>query len=942
MFHLQDLELLHWDYCQRVSMPLDAAIITIAGPNGSGKTTLLDALRTLLGLECSGGRTYKTYARHANATTAWLRASVDNRPRHRQNSSRPFASSLLYDDQVTIACRIERQGGDWTRRYTLVDGAQTIEQLSERPDKDWMGIEAWRRRLEAAGLTRAIGRVLALEQGQTDRLCELSPRELLRLVFEVFGDQEVLDRYDLARNHQQQLEREVGQGQQELAHAQAQLAELSQRVNLYKSWQLRISERERLSTEVLPVLQWADARQATAREARELHRNRLQLAGEERTQSDSRRALHESFEAAETARRQLTELAEQRTAARKAFEETRDAERPLEDLVKHAEALQALAAVEGDGEELQQLLAGLGERQQKQRADYTRAHDASAKAQAALAALQGQRLPPPPPEVLRFSRVLNEADIAHHLLADAIDIADEAWRGAVEGYLRGSRWIVVLKNPADERQAFALASRERYRHYVVAESEAAPSAPKGSLLAAVRVTQPLPGWLLRQLAGIRCVADTASGSGTDWITPDAYYRDNRGGRSLFVPPAEHQFGASATASRRQALEAELARADAELARLAREQAEIDRQLKDAQKAAAGHKAAQELIERASDFSEARERLPQLRAARQEAGSRWTSLDQAHAQAVKDADRAERDYQALQTRLKLGLDQMQSLRAGLGERAAQLRQASQASRRARAEFPAAWVSAARLKGLREEFGSIQQARIALGHIEKELEQGNWETDHQVIERHARMDLQVREQQRMLDDRSASNEAARIASSNAREKYIDVLRATMRRYRKNVQELGELAGVVAVADLPHLENDDTVLSQAGLQVRFSFDGKGEVGLNDGEASGGQQVLKSLILLVGLMKDDDAAGGFVFIDEPFAHLDVRNIQLVGHFLKSTRAQYLLTTPITHNVEVFEPSEITLVTSKKPRGERWAPPIGVIQRRFENEVYGTANQRR
>ncbi|MFX8098465.1 ATP-binding protein, partial [Acinetobacter baumannii] len=67
MFHLQTLELLHWDYCQRVTLPLDGNIITIAGPNGSGKTTLLDALRTLLGLECSGGRTFRTYARHANA-----------------------------------------------------------------------------------------------------------------------------------------------------------------------------------------------------------------------------------------------------------------------------------------------------------------------------------------------------------------------------------------------------------------------------------------------------------------------------------------------------------------------------------------------------------------------------------------------------------------------------------------------------------------------------------------------------------------------------------------------------------------------------------------------------------------------------------------------------------------------------------------------------------
>jgi ABC-type sugar transport system ATPase subunit len=97
----------------------------------------------------------------------------------------------------------------------------------------------------------------------------------------------------------------------------------------------------------------------------------------------------------------------------------------------------------------------------------------------------------------------------------------------------------------------------------------------------------------------------------------------------------------------------------------------------------------------------------------------------------------------------------------------------------------------------------------------------------------------------------------------------------------------------------------------------------------------VIKSLILLVGLMKDDETPGGFVFIDEPFAHLDVRNIQLVGHFLRSTRAQYVLTTPITHNVEVFEPADITLVTSKKLKGSRWAPPIGVLQKRAPAETY-------
>ena len=35
-------------------------------------------------------------------------------------------------------------------------------------------------------------------------------------------------------------------------------------------------------------------------------------------------------------------------------------------------------------------------------------------------------------------------------------------------------------------------------------------------------------------------------------------------------------------------------------------------------------------------------------------------------------------------------------------------------------------------------------------------------------------------------------------------------------------------------------------------------------------------------------------------------------------------------------EPSEITLITSKKARGARWAPPIAVLARRPEKSVYG------
>ena len=939
MFHLQSLELLHWDYCRRVSMPLDGNIITIAGPNGSGKTTLLDAMRTLLGLECSGGRTYKTYARHANAEHAWLRALVDNRPRGRQNSSRPFASSLLYADQVTLACRISRQGGDWVRRYILVDGVHEIEELDTKADKDWLGIEAWKKRLEAAGLSRAIARVLALEQGQTDRLCELSSKELLRLVFEVFGDQEVLDRYELARNHQQQLVKEVEQAQHELSHAQAQLSDLSNRVNSYQQYQLRLKERERLATEVVPVLQWSEQRQRTAQQLRELHRQRLFARSDERGISDKRAQLLALFKAQEAAKDKLADLEQQRKEARQAFEAARDGERPMEQLAKREDDLKALAAVETDGAALTAKLEELGTRQHQLRESFTRQNDQQRKAQQAMDELTGHRVPPPPAEVTRFRKALDEAGIAHHVLADAIDIADDAWRAAAEGFLRPSRWVVVLARSSDEGQAYRIASRERYRHYVVADGEHAPAvSPKDSLLSVLKFNAKAPGWLLRQLASIRCVADTEKGAqaGGEWITTEAYYRDGRGGRSLWVEPREYQFGDSALDARRASLDKELTRYDLELSKLAKEQLEIERQLKDAQRAAQGHKAAQELVERAEEFAEARARLPGLRQSRIEAATRMAALDQEHDRTVAAATRTERDYESAQASLKASEDNVLRAERDWAGKRDDLIATARASREARAKFPAAWVHPMRLQALRDEFENAKQAEIASRHVQQELDTGVWETDAGVQERHARMQVAVLEQTTQLDDRRASNEMARIAAFNARERYIDVLRATVRRYKKNVQELGELAGVHAQAELPHLDNDDTVLAQAGLHVKFNFDGKGEVGLNDGEASGGQQVLKSLILLVGLMKDDDAPGGFVFIDEPFAHLDVRNIQLVGHFLKSTRAQYLLTTPITHNVEVFEPSEITLVTSKKPRGERWAPPIAVLARRPEKSVYG------
>ncbi len=932
MFHLLSLELLHWDYCQRLTLPMDGSIITIAGPNGSGKTTLLDGMRTLLGLECSGGRSYKTYARHANADSAWLRATVDNQPYGRQTSSRPFARNLLYSDKVTLACRIERNGGDWQRRYVMVEGDTPIETLVQIPEKDWLGIENWRRRLEGAGLSRAIARVLALEQGQTDRLCEYSPKELLRLVFDVFGDQDVLDRYEEARKHQLEVTQEVEAAKRDLSHGEAQLAQLEAKVNLYREYQNKLREAERLWTEVIPVLEWSEHRAELVKNFWELHRQRIQHAATLRQHAEDRQTLLRLSKEAHAAAERARQLDEDRKAAQNDLNNASALERPVEQLVNEAEELHALAKVEGDAQQLSVRLNELATH--KAELDYAW-HDLRAQraaAQSAWNACQNERLAPAPEDVARFRRVLRNEGIEHYLMADVTDITNDHWRAAAEGALRGSRGIVLLKNRKDEARAMALAERERYRHYVVTDTvQVTGKVAPNSLLAMLTFSEKVPVWLIKQLEHIRCVENTSEGSkvGGEWITAQAYWRDNRGGRSVWIDPEKYQFGVAALSARKASVARRLDELDKKIGQIAAAQTENQRQLKAAQAASKGHRAVEQLAQRHDQFEQARLQLPQLKEARISASHRWTKLDSDYQQVSNQARDLQSNYEQVSARLRHSESAAANLEREWNFRRNELVLQSSQSKFKRAKFPARWIRKDTVQSLQDQFKNAVQAHLRGEELKRNLEQGEWEKDDSVEERHTLMVATVNGQKGQLIQREASNEAARAAVDNARERYIDVLRSTVRRYRKNIVDLGHLAGVEVSVDLPHLDNDDSVLRQAELKINFNFDGKGQIGLNDGEASGGQQVIKSLILLVGLLKDEETPGGFVFIDEPFAHLDVRNIQLVGHFLKSTRAQYVLTTPITHNVEVFEPADVTLVTSKKPPGARWAPPIGVLQRR-------------
>ncbi|WP_428718476.1 ATP-binding protein [Undibacterium curvum] len=933
MFHIKSLELVHWDYWQRIkNIPLDAKIITIAGQNGSGKTTLLDALRTLFGLECSMGRSYKHYARHSGQQTAWLRAVVDNSAVGPQISNRPFRLSGLYEDEVTLFCKIEKNGGDWKRQYLMRGGKVDIEDIIDA--NDWLGVESYRKRLSHAGLSNAMGKVLALEQGETDKLCEYSPRQLLDLVFQVFGDKEVLDAYDDAKHHQQDTELELQRFETELEAAKTNLEGLRLKVANYHQYESLNKEKRDLQEAILPTLQYHEdlAKAATTSDA--LRASRRFLKAQDEALSGRRQQLAQQAQLLSEAKQAETTLEAEEGALREKLQQINAKLKPQESLLEQKTRLQKLAA-EADADvahianDLENKEASLSRlKQERDTLNQRIASDMDT-----IAALQGKSSMPEPENVRQMRRALSEADIAHCMLTDIVEVTEPKWQAAIEGVLRAYTSVILLDKASDASAAYRIGEKQKYNHFIVPERISAPVIKDKSLLSVVNFTAQAPAWLIEQLQRIVTVDSIDSGMKLarqqEWITPDAYHFERRGGRSLFVEVSRYRFGNAGRSQRLEALLRALPRLQSQEDVLTMQISQLAGEISAYKARLAGVDAAKELSARHAEFEEASRNTQPLKQQRIEVGSRLGEI----APLLKSATEQRSVAQLKWEQAKAAIADAEAQSRTLEKRHSEERQhhfdTLRQMRQTWNNLPAAWKRSSHRHELVAEHENVHQVELRIRSLSNNLARDDWETDATVVDQFTRLQALLQGRQAETDERRYQNNRAIEATINARAAYMDRLRYTIKAYSKNIRQLGELAGIEVHTDPVKLENDDIQLAQAGLHVRFKFDGKGPIGMNDGEASGGQQVMKSLILLIGLLKSEDGSGGFVFIDEPFAHLDIRNIQLVGEFLKNTDAQYLMTTPLTHNTDVYDPSELTLITSKKKKESEWAQPIFVLQRK-------------
>ncbi len=925
MFSIERLELVHWDWWERFTVPLDAGIVTIVGPNGSGKTTLLDALRTVLAIDCSAGRDYKRYVRRADRPYAWLRMVVANT----RNARGQLAFWPQTTPKVTLFCRIRKKGGDWERSYGIGGGDVPVERAEEADAVTWIGVRQYAAQLEGAGLTRAIKRVLALDQGHTDKLCEYSGRQLLDLVFDVFGDREVLDNYQAAREEQNAVARELDELKVQLAHLHTKLQAAEADVNSYNDFQRLNAELADLVGQWLPRAQLAEL-------ADTLRGGRSQLLGKRRELQDSARRLDAQRAELAQLSSALDAVRSDETQAHAELQTLQKAEKPVDQALGAAAATldQRRALVERVAAQSADFDADAATREVERlrRKSYALEQQIATldsereELTARLAALDAGRRPMPA-EVTAFRAELDRAGIRHAGLSEIVEIIDERWQDAIEAVLAGLRHLILLHDPADRAAAWRLGEQHRFRHYIVPDRAPVDAVRAGSLLECLRFSADPPLWLARLLNDIRRVETADEGAQLPetqaWITPRGYQRERRGARDISV--RDCHFGARAAAQSR----ARLAAVEHDSTALRDELVGHARRIGVLQSRLAGVDAAHELSAREPEFERAQAEHARLSAQAAQIAAQREAAAQRYYTATQKRGPLERDQALAENAVRHGEQRAQQLHAEVAGARRSYVDAALAWRALRAHKDPRWYRPAGLAETRARYESARLIEHEIERLDRRKQESRFVTDAQCLLVRDKLRADHDQLEVRIEQQGAHLERARSATERARGDYIGVLRATMRRYARNLEKLGALAGIHVEVKYPNLANDDLSLTQAALEVQFDFDQKGLIGLNDGEASGGQQVMKSMILLVGLMMEDEGGGGgFVFIDEPFAHLDIFNIDKVGAFLQATRAQYIVTTPNTHNVNVFKPSDLTLLTQKRRGGETFAPPVAFLRR--------------
>jgi len=939
MPRIEEVQLVHWGSLRPDPIPLLIDGINVAtGPNGSGKTCFLDAIKLLLGVTSfAPGRSSHRYIFDggpggAPAERALLRATFSN-PVLPGRGERLFAAAderLRDADRVSVICLVTAD----SRRYLVLPGLHRwgFEQpladdlaafLEANPEEGWLGPRRYDELLDRTGITRALREVLALPQGAIDRTMDEPPPGLLAKLLELTGERALLDEVEAQRERAGEARGAYLEAVEAARAGQDRLGALGGLAARHQEW---AGLRERL--EVLTDL---------ARPAAE-HRDvavRVAAARGERDAAAGRIAAD---------RRDLDALAAELPALEAKLATLGDQARELVDRLaatreERADLELRLAAADARSTEAQQTAARLaslaGERTAEQAAAEVQAAESSlaavlarreelraalAEVQARMATLAGGGVPVPP-EVAAFRERLAEAGIQASMVAEVLELADEAAGDAArvraEAALGDALWALLVPSHA-YRQATALAVEHGYRGGIARGGAGDPRAALSAVLG------PVEAGLLLERADAQAAHDAAqahglAGRGLAAVAPDGMrYGD---AVSRLEAPAQPVLGRRARELHLFGLKTEAARLGEELEGLEAAAGELR---------GAWHRA-MGVVDAVQRLGDLQARVDEAAGARERAGTDRPELvdrERALAGELRERDGA--------------------LGAATAERNLARQRQNELEIRLAARLPELAELDGALAGLETELASLplaaeQRALLDAGDLpgtESVLRDIDWlggqvadearfpaeVRDPELVGGHERQAEAVEQANRLAERRKGELDEQLERVEAARRRFEEGVRAAVQRLSGEFARVCQTAGAegelrLLAGDRPEEYGVDVLVAHRAGERRRSY--------RDAAHSGGQRATIAILLLLATMGTAEAAD-LLIMDEHIAHLDSTNIDHVAALMHALadRVQFVLATPT--NAESLRLSWCDLQLAFLPRdpGRAYSPPIRLLSR--------------
>ena len=934
MLQMSAFQSFNWGYTPFLD-PLPIGQMTLLyGRNGSGKTTYLTALGLLLGVQrLQTGQTFDRYIREG-ANWAFLRAIVDNHPA--ADGKRPFDRIVPNPDGLcysTLACMLVSRSGSWQRTYFIVPGRDFQPEPEKKVDKAYVfTAEKYRQALEQVGVRQAL--LSLLEMGTAGLRGMREPIELFKFFVRLVGSETIRTKYNSARREWREAQAQADRLQARYDHDAHAVEETGKTIQIQR--QRRLIEQKLLQYRLLiDHARLRDAKKAREQRQAELQRQALDKQQAERELTALAKKLAGLQEEEATFQQRLAAWKTRRDQALDRYTakvaEQAGEQKLAEQLAAEIKVLHELTVA--PLAEIETLLERAQEEEAEQRQRERQVKQRVASLREAKRALEGGHVTFPE-EVNAYLTLLRAQHIPFKLIADYVGITDARWLRAVEGVLGGERFTVIVEDAVQRLQAKRLAEQQQYPYWVSPPKALPVRSPHPkSLWHVVDVLdEAIKGWVADRLLQVLRVETVEEGDtlstrdGLLTITPQAYWQEKRGGRSVW--PRTLVCGSAAREAQLQEVTAELEQLKGPLASEAAQLHVIQEQIRRLRQQ-------QALAERKRGLA-AKERELEHRQAVIVALTRERDAYQATFQALKDEEqdwthqsnhlalqRQElvQEQQHLQGRFQDILEHIRMLDA----ESLNLKRSIERMEQTLPALPDDWRAAFDAENWSE---SEYQQRITDAELQLEqLPKPALEYDEVLYER---------EKQRLQQ----LHQEVTTARQNVSE-HRALFEHALRDYRLHIDQLftrGMAFEFQRLCQLVNARGDISVqqspedLDDWGLDVRIGFDGKPREALPNASLSRGQEVLTGLYLVLAALRTVHATP-VLLLDELMSLLDEENAPRVMAGLRETGVQCFVATPQSRP-EADEHSDVLWGFSCKERDQQDAPPIVVIVRREGQQI--------